>query len=260
MAGYLVQGVRGAGKSLVAVGRALDHLRLGLPVATNMDLRTEGDKSLKGRLYRLPDQPTAWDLEALGPVHDTGDEAKDGLLVLDECATFLNARDWNGKARQAMVEWLVQSRKFGWSLLFIVQSAAMIDKQLRDTLFDYRVTCRRLDRLVIPFLGRIGRIFTAGMWNGQFPRLHFGIVMYGSGAGAAYVETWKYRGTDLFPRYRTGQIFRASVDYGPHALWTPPPLAPAPKRVLKPKLPEVAALAKLPPAVAWAHARAIVGD
>lgn len=255
MPGWLVQGVRGAGKSLVAVGRALDHLRAGLPVATNMDLNIEGDPSIKGKLYRLPDQPSADDLHALGPVHDTGDETKDGLLLLDECATFLNARDWNGKARQAQVEWLVQSRKFGWSLLFIVQSADMIDKQLRSTLFDYRVTCKRLDRLRIPFVGMIGRLLTFGTWDGAFPRMHFGIVFYGSGPGATYHETWKYRGTDLFNRYRTAQVFRPAVDFGVHALWFPPPAPPSSKKVLKPKRPEVAELVKLPPSQAWAKAR-----
>lgn len=255
MAGYLVQGVRGSGKSLVAVGRALDYLRRGLPVATNMDLAIDGDASITGKLYRLPDQPGAADLLALGVVHDTGDESRDGLLLLDECGTFLNSREWNAKGRSGMTEWLVQSRKFGWSLLFIVQSAQMLDKQLRETLFDYRVTCRRLDRLKIPVVGRLGKLLTFGLWDGNFPRIHFGVVTYGSGIGAQYTETWKYSGKDLFKRYRTGQIFRAECEFGAHALWFPPPPAPPPKKALKPKRPEVARLVDLPPSQAWAKAR-----
>lgn len=251
MPGYLVTGVRGAGKSLVAVGRMLDHLRAGLPVATNIDLRLEGVKGIKGTLYRMPDMPQAADFDALGTVHDSGDESRDGLLVLDECATWLNSRDWNGRDRLGIIEWLVQSRKRGWSLLFLVQSADMIDKQARTTLFDYRVACRRLDRLKIPGVGALGRALTFGLWSGRFPRVHFGVVMYGSGPGAAYVETWKYRGSDLFDRYRTGQIMSRVSEDGVHAVWQAPP-APVARgplgAVLKPKLPEVAALMQLPDA------------
>lgn len=58
MAGYVITGTRGAGKSLVAVARIRDYLESGKPVATNLDI--DLPKLLKARpsapLIRMPDR------------------------------------------------------------------------------------------------------------------------------------------------------------------------------------------------------------
>ena len=68
MAAYVVTGELGTGKTLQAVAKIRDALQRGVPVATNIDLRVERlvgpHKSFK--LTRLPDWPTAEDLERLG--------------------------------------------------------------------------------------------------------------------------------------------------------------------------------------------------
>ncbi len=248
MAGYVITGTRGAGKSLVAVARLREYIDAGKPVATNIDL--DLGKLLRSppraQVIRMPDRPLAEDFEALPTVHDTGVEDRNGAIVLDECAVWLNAREWNGGDRQRVIDWLLHSRKRGWDLFFIVQDIGLLDKQARTTLFDYRVTCKRLDRLKIPFLGKLLKLFSFGMLSGNMPKVHMGVVSYGFGPGAPHADTWVYRATDLYAAYRTGQIMTASRDAGNHCLLVPPPPRPAPRTDLKPKLPHVERLMALP--------------
>lgn len=245
MAGYVITGTRGAGKSLVAVARIRDYLQSGRPVATNLDIDLQ--KLCKTRpaapLIRMPDRPLAEDFECLPTVHDSGVEERNGAIVLDECAVWLNAREWNGGDRQRIVDWLLHSRKRGWDLFFIVQDVGLLDKQARTTLFDYRVTCRRLDRLKIPFLGRIIKAATFGLLTGNMPRVHLGVVTYGFGPGAPHADTWMYRATDLYDAYRTTQLFtpdRSAGNYCHH--WPSPP--PPPQQL---KHPLVERIQRLPP-------------
>lgn len=245
MGGYVITGTRGAGKSLVAVARIRDYLESGKPVATNLDI--DLPKLLKARpsapLIRMPDRPTAEDFEGLPTVHDTGVEENNGAIVLDECAVWLNAREWNGGDRQRIIDWLLHSRKRGWDLFFIVQSPGLLDKQARTTLFDYCVSCKRLDRLKIPMLGNLLKLLSLGMFSGNMPRVHLGVVTYGFGPGSPHADTWVYRGTGLYAAYRTTQLFTADREAGNYChLWPEPPLPPKPQ-----KLPAVAQLMELPP-------------
>lgn len=245
MAGYLITGPRGAGKSLVAVARLREYLQAGKPVATNLDIDLQ--KLLKAPpsapLIRMPDRPTAEDFEGLPTVHDTGVEEHNGALVLDECAVWLNAREWNGGDRQRVIDWLLHSRKRGWDLFFIVQDVGLLDKQARTTLFDYRVSCKRLDRLKIPMLGRVIKTLTFGLFSGNMPRVHLGVVSYGFGPGSPHADTWVYRGSDLYAAYRTTQLFTPDRTSGNYChLWPLPPLPAA-----RPKHPTVQAIMRLPP-------------
>ncbi|MBY0545150.1 MAG: hypothetical protein K2Q14_06335 [Gammaproteobacteria bacterium] len=95
MAVYAITGKLGSGKSLVSVGRIMDYLAKGRPVATNLNLYLDkyfGQRS-KAHYVRLPDIPTVQDLQAIGKGNDSLDESKNGLLVLDECGVFFNSRD-----------------------------------------------------------------------------------------------------------------------------------------------------------------------
>lgn len=197
MSVYLITGKLGSGKTVAAVSRALEYLRSGRSVATNIDLQPDKVFSATAhyRLTRLPDFPTAEDMWDLGIGNQTTDEEKNGLIVLDEGVFFLNARTWNEKGRERFIEWCVMSRKQGWDVMLLIQSLAALDEQVREMIGEHVVICRRLDRVKI-----------AGI---KFPRLFMASVRYGSGPHAPVIDRWFTRGTDIFRAFPTRQVFKS---------------------------------------------------
>lgn len=216
----LYAGKRGSGKSLAAVAKITKYLLAGRPVATNLNLYVEKlvPSYCKTPWYRLPDWPNAADLGVLPlgnpflewvegqsyPAMREGyTESANGLLALDEVATFLNSRDWKGNGRQEFISWLLHSRKFGWDLLFISQHLNLVDKQVRDSLIDVQGTLRSLDKVQVPILSPIYKYFTGEPLH--FPKAHFASMRYGFGQGAPSSDTLFFRGKELYSGYDTLQ-------------------------------------------------------
>jgi uncharacterized protein YnzC (UPF0291/DUF896 family) len=222
MAVYFVTGKLGAGKSLVSVGRIKDKLNKGLPVATNLDINLKnmmGRDKKNTRLYRVPDKPELFDLEALGVGNKTYDESLNGLLVLDECGTWFNSRTWADKGRQAVINWLLHARKKGWDIIFIIQDLSLVDKQARLALAEHVVYCRRTDRANIPLIGLIFKILTGGKI--PLPKVHLGIIRYGDSPTALKVDTWITVGISLYSSYDTKQMFTDHYDNGVYSVLPP---------------------------------------
>jgi len=220
MAVYIVTGKLGNGKTLVSVGRILDKLKAGCIVATNLDIRLEkllGVQNKSARLIRVPDKPSADDLYALGSGNDDYDETKNGLLVLDECGTWFNSRNWQDKSRKALNDWFLHSRKLGWDVILIVQDVDIIDSQARMAIAEHTCFCRRLDRLHIPFFGTLLKVFTLGE-PVRLPRVHVGKVVYGTSDQDPLTDRWVYRGTGLFAAYDTKQAFIDTYEHGLHSM------------------------------------------
>lgn len=202
----LLAGKRGSGKSLGAVEMIRRYLVEGRTVATNLNIFV--DKLVPAynetRFMRLPDHPTADDLKALplGNPEPT-QEKNNGLLVLDEAATFLNSREWSGNGRQDVISWLVQSRKYGWDLLLIAQHGNLIDKQIREALIEIQGTVRRMDKMQVPLLSSIWKYFTNRPLH--FPKIHFVALRYGFAAEAPIADRWFWRGGELHAAYDTLQ-------------------------------------------------------
>lgn len=283
MAIYLISGKLGSGKTLASVGQIRDKLRNGCRVATNLDLRME--HLLPGRFgkpgtntpvccIRIPDKPTVEDLESLGCGNDTMDEDRNGIIVLDELASWLNSRTFNDKTRLPVIDWLLHSRKHGWDVFFICQHIEQIDKQVRTALVEYLVTCRRLDRIKIPLVGKAIQSFTAGYVKGNLPKVHVATVRYGCEKDAIVADRWVYQAKDLYAAYNTRQVFTDRYEHGVFS-YVPPwhlkgfrekPLLDRlrlalaakldrlhPRPSLKPKKPLVAALGRLSPDDAVRH-------
>jgi len=255
---YIVTGKLGGGKTLAMVGKMRDYLRAGLPVATNIDLdlfKLLPEGPPKAMAVRLPDRPTAEDLDAIGVVHDTGCDDKNGALVLDECGTWLNARQWSDKGRQGLIEWFLHARKRGWDVYLIVQNITLIDKQLREVLGEYVVICRRLDRLRIPGIGRAINVLSLGLIEGRMPQIHVAAVRYGSGPSSMHADTWYFRGRDLYGAYKTVQVIGVQRTEAYPMVWSCPVIQPPP---LKPKLPAIALASTFSRDEAWRLARRYV--
>lgn len=266
MSDYLVTGKKGNGKSLVCVGLIRDALAKGLRVATNLDIYVEHLLPLGTRkldLVRLPDRPSVEDMRSLGKGAAKLDESLYGLIVLDEMATWMNARNWNDKGRQDLLDWFVHSRKERWHTYFICQGIDQIDKQIRGSLMDHHVICRRLDKMRIPFVG----VITKNLFGFELrpPKVHVAKVRFGMDHNAMVTDTWTYRGISLYKAYDTEQVFKDDYPHGMHCMLPPWHVAgfkqniplrlseriraffrPLPKRQAKPKLPLVAKLMELP--------------
>lgn len=289
---YLVSGKLGAGKTLACVGRIQDALREGRRVATNLDLKLEklfrphagkpvpSDGSSASHqpltVMRVPDKPTSHDLDVIGMGNESMDESKNGLLVLDELGSWLNAREWADKSRQGVIDWLIHSRKKGWDVYLIVQDVSLVDKQVRSALVEYLVTCRRMDRMRIPFFGPLIKFMSGGYMSGNMPKMHFGIVRYGVSPDAVVADRWVYLGRALYDGYETRQVFSSTYDSGVYSYLPPwhvvgrhlkPKVTlleklhacffPARMRSLAPS-PRLAPLLHLPAEVRWNVARSLV--
>ncbi|AQU83449.1 MULTISPECIES: zonular occludens toxin domain-containing protein [unclassified Halomonas] len=222
MAVYVVTGKLGAGKTLVAVGKIKDKLNQGCKVATNLDLNLDkliGEKAKETRCYRLPDKPVLADLESIGTGTDEYDENKNGLLVLDECGTWFNARSWADKSRQDVINWFLHARKLGWDIIFLIQDLSIMDKQARVALAEHVVYCRRLDRVAIPFIGTIYSLIVGAKM--PMPKVHLGIVKYGDSPQSLTVERWTYTGRVLYPAYDTKQAFSDHYPHGTYSVLPP---------------------------------------
>ncbi|HEY9746557.1 MAG TPA: zonular occludens toxin domain-containing protein [Oculatellaceae cyanobacterium] len=208
MANWTLTGELGSGKSIIAVGKIRDFLEEGRAVATNMDIYLEKlmPPSSKATITRLLDFPDAPDLWALGLGCPEKDESRYGGLFLDELAVFLNARFWQGKARDEVIKYLRHVRKQHWHTFFITQDIESLDAQARRALIEHKVSCKRTDRLSIPLVGWLIRLL--GLGSGYLPRSHWGIVRYGKDDRSPIVETWKYWGSSLHEAYDTDQVFR----------------------------------------------------
>jgi hypothetical protein len=215
MADYIVYGKKGDGKSLVCVGKMRDALLAGHRVATNLNLNLEkllpiGTRNVS--CIRLPDYPTLGDMEALGVGSDVLDEERYGLIVLDEMAVWMNSRSYGEKGRLPLLSWFVHSRKKRWHCMFICQGMNQLDKQFREALADHQVSCKRLDKLRIPFIGPMTKHILGK--EIRPPKVHVAGVRYGMEHNALKSDTWTYMGRDLYRAYDTEQVFDAEYAHG----------------------------------------------
>lgn len=271
MAVYVVQGKLGTGKTKFAVGKLREALLAGKRTATNLniDMAALVPSSNRGILMRVPDKPTAEQLDMIGHGNpDSYDEDKNGVMVLDELGSWLNSRQFQDKNRAALIDWLIHARKKGWDVYLIVQHADMIDKQVRIALAEYMIKCIRADKIRIPIVGQ----FLGD--KGRLPRMHVAKISLADVPGVTVDQEW-FRGDYLHAAYDTRQIFKDDPEGAPFsylsawhvkgryeprkrkqswfaALFPGKPWArPTPK----PKRPEIEALGSLLPDQAWARAR-----
>lgn len=260
---WSVEGKLGTGKTKFCVWRAQEAIRQGRRVASNVDLFMDKLTPERRATYiRVPDKPTAFDLEAIGSGNpESYDEDRNGILILDELGTWLNSRSFGDKERAGLIDWLIHARKKGWDVYLIVQDQGMIDKQVRESLIEYQCRCIRLDKIKIPVVGSILGAFHKKLK--YLPRMHVTTARVGYGQNAIVAERWTYRGDDLHAAYDTRQVFTSNYpdgaksvlppwDHAPpvsalqrlvNALFAKPKAPPYPK----PKQPLTKWLQRLPP-------------
>lgn len=273
---YSVEGKLGTGKTKFCVWRAQQAIIEGRKVASNVDIAPHLlNPRRRGRIMRIPDKPTAEDLDAMGHGNpDSYDEDRNGVLILDELGTWLNSRSFQDKNRAGLLDWLIHARKKGWDVYLIVQDAGMIDRQVREALIEYQCRCMRMDKVRIPVIGHVLEIFHRRL--AYLPKFHIVVARVGFGeANRVVAERWVFKGTNLHQAYDTRQVFVSDYPHGTHSVllpwdWTPAPMpldalkarlrvlmqpTPLPRPPARPKGRLVGLLAKLPPdqAMKWAR-------
>jgi hypothetical protein len=226
MAIYLIQGKLGTGKSKFAVRVMQQALLAGRKVASNIDVDLGKLVPTRPRawFYRLPDKPTAEDLASIGSGNpDSYDEERNGVLVLDELGSWLNARAFADKDRAPVLEWLIHARKHGWDVYFLAQSIQQIDRQVRESLAEYTISCLRLDKVKVPGLGWLGL---------TLPRMHLAVTRLGQPPNSITIDRDVFRGDDLHACYDTRQIFSSSYPHGAHAVLSAAYLSGEPARAI----------------------------
>lgn len=260
---WSVEGKLGTGKTKFCVWRAQEAIRQGRRVASNVDLFMDKLTPERRASYiRVPDKPTAFDLDAIGQGNpESYDEDRNGILILDELGTWLNARSFGDKERAGLIDWLIHARKKGWDVYLIVQDQGMIDKQVRESLIEYQCRCIRLDKIKIPVIGSVLGAFHKKLK--YLPRMHVTTARVGYGQNAIVAERWTYRGDDLHAAYDTRQVFTSNYPDGAKSVLPPWDHAPAvsklqlfvnrlyakpkPPPLPKPKRPLIQWLQRLPP-------------
>ena len=119
---YFITGKLGAGKGLVSVCHMIEkYIQKGRRVVTNFDLFFDKYPNKYRReldVIRVPDKPTAQDLYSVGRAYQGSyDENKNGMILLDECASWFNSRTWNEKGRAELIDWMIHARKLGWGFI-----------------------------------------------------------------------------------------------------------------------------------------------
>ncbi|KWW38201.1 hypothetical protein AU374_00987 [Cupriavidus metallidurans] len=220
MANWGVTGKLGGGKTLWAMFKAAQYVGEGRRVVSNIDIdatpicKPWRDQNMV-RVQRIPYRPTRAHLDQIGRGNESKDESKNGLLILDECGAILNSRNYKDQGRDQLIEWFLHARHLGWDVMFIVQSLTLIDKQIREALVEYKVVCKRLDRMNWPFIGWLGL-------KVPMPRVHFALIKYGLEAHAATAERDFFRGSHLYAMYNTHQLHYEEGDIvGPFSYLTP---------------------------------------
>lgn len=208
MTDFAVTGKKRSGKGLFCAGLIRDALRDGRRVATNMDINLAAlvGPWHKGTIIRLPDTPTSEDMNAIGLGYegDQIDEEQNGIIVLDECSKFFNARQWGDKGRQPLLDWLIHSGKLRWHVYYQMQGLEQVDKQLRSTQIEYHIAVKRTDRWPIPFITPLCKVFGLDV---RFPKMHLGIYKHGCDRESLVVDRKFYRAKDLYAAYDTEQRF-----------------------------------------------------
>lgn len=204
-----ITGELGSGKTMYAVKLIREYLAAGRPVATNLDLLLENMMTEKSRavVTRIPDKPVRAHFDQLGdayPVFEGYDEQKFGLIVLDECLTWLNSRSWQDKERAGVLDWFLHARKHGWNVAFLMQSADYCDPQLRETLLTYHVSCRKMGKYRVPFIGKAFGL--------RMPKGTLATITAGYGTNSISHDRELYRGSDLYAAYHTGQVFQSGME------------------------------------------------
>lgn len=224
MTDFALTGKKGTGKSKNAVLIIRDeYLRRGRAVASNLDLFLEPMFGVMSRVtyVRLPDKPTAFDLQAAGHGNPGSyDEDQSGAMVLDEMSMWFNTRTFSDPRRQPLLDYFALARKFGWDVYYIMQNIVQVDKQLREAFVEQVARHRRYDKVRVPLIGGLLSLLF-GERAGWLPKFHSVSFRMGVNPQDLVARSYYYKAKDIEACYDTCQLFTDSYAHGTYSVLSP---------------------------------------
>lgn len=155
-------GKMGSGKSHEAASKIVLKLSRGGYVYTNIRLNFDSVAELVRLRHRRrirPEQIRYIDLiddERWHQAIEWGVQGEPVLLVLDEIHLWFNARDWakTEKLHRGMLDFLSQTRKAAIDIVFICQSATLLEKQFRVQA-EWEFYFRSFQDIYVPIFGKL---------------------------------------------------------------------------------------------------------
>lgn len=149
---YLYSGTPGSGKSLHAANLIRFQLsrRTPRPVLGNFKLSDDAPVRNPQFFWYYPNSELCPGLltDFADRFWSSQDFFREDYLhfVVDECQLLWNSRLWSQSDRMAWLEFFSQHRKYGYKVIFIAQSAKMVDNQFR-MLIEYEWLHRKVSNL-----------------------------------------------------------------------------------------------------------------
>lgn len=165
---YLYSGTPGSGKSL----HMANEIRFNLnrknpkPIISNFELAPDAPVKHPEFYHYVPNEDMSpqflIDFATSWWADDSHRFKENAIwLIFDECQILWNSRSWSQKTRLRWLGFFSQHRKYGYKVIFIAQSAKMIDNQFR-MLVELETNHRKLSNmgfigslLSLPFAGRL---------------------------------------------------------------------------------------------------------
>lgn len=144
MAIYLYSGTPGSGKSLRATYKIIQLLERGKNVISNFPIDMDYFKKKKkiGNFTYMDNSELTVDyLIQYAQEHHKRSTKAQTLIVIDECGSIFNCRQWENKDRQKWINFFSWHRHFNYDVILISQSDRLIDRQIRafiETEFKHR--------------------------------------------------------------------------------------------------------------------------
>lgn len=169
----LYSGTPGSGKSYHAVKDMVFKIRRSRKntVISNVAFDFSGVKGAKGQFFYVPNERLTVDylLDFAREHHDFSGSVRDvegqTLVVIDECQTFFNPREFSKKDRLPWINFFTMHRHLGYNFILISQFDRLLDRQIRNNL-EYEVKHRKVNNFKLGCLIPVPLFICVECWYG----------------------------------------------------------------------------------------------
>ena len=189
----LYSGTPGSGKSYHAVVDMVMKLRRSKKntVISNVAFDFSRVRGCKGRFVYAPNEVLTpeYFIDYARENHDYSGTVRDvegqTLVVLDECQTLFNPREFSRRDRLPWVNFFTMHRHLGYNFILISQFDRLVDRQIRNN-FEYEVKHRKVNNFKIGMLLPFPLFICIEKWYGTSEKCSVDFLVYRNKYGNLY--------------------------------------------------------------------------